>query len=214
MYQKRGESTMNLKKITSLFLVCSMVGASSAFCFAETANSKKSIEEQLMKCRGSKNCEIVVIAEDDIKACKLGEGATFTRCEFNKTDGSKVIIHKCNDENALWENGKQKFYVHEGDKLLVCGDVKGNEDILFDPKDRKMTKEKFEAIVGKYKTFPTFYTNYYINLKKFDDIYKSISKSKDKSSSIKYPIIAMILLGLGYIKYKVNMIKRKSMKTD
>ena len=205
---------MNLKKITSLFLVCSMIGTGSTLCFAETANSEKSIEIQLKKCRGNENCKIIVNAENDIKACKLGKGATFTSCEFNKTNGSKVIIHKCNDENALWENGKQKFYVHEGDKLLVCEDEKGNEDILFDPKDRKMTKEKFEAIIGKYKTFPTFYTNYYINLKKFDNIYKSISKSKDESSLIKYPIIAIVLLGLGYVKYKVNMIKRKSVKTD
>ena len=107
---------MNLKKITSLFLVCSMVGSSSAFCFAEVSIGDFNTPEEMSK-----------IATEDIDKCELNNAMELAICQFEREifgQNSTSKVSKFNNGNALWENGKYSFINYRTCRTYPIGRIR------------------------------------------------------------------------------------------
>lgn len=202
MYQKRGESTMNLKKITSLFLVCSMVGNSSAFCFAEGSIGDFNTPEEMSK-----------IATEDIDKCKLDVAMESAICQFEREvfgQNSTSKVSKFNNGDALWENGKYSFAKYAGDEIwLHEGKTK-----FIKPSNGLLTPEKLQEYATRWNAFPKSIMNIANSIEKNSNNFRSIETpiSKSQNSSFKFPfIIISTIAGLGYLIYKnIKMIRAQN----
>lgn len=193
---------MNLKKITSLFLVCSMIGTGSTLCFAEGSIGNFNTPEKMSK-----------IAAEDIDKCKLGDAMEFAICQFGREvfgKNSTSKVRKFNNGNVFWENGDYSFAKYKGDEIWMHeGKTK-----FIKPIDGLLTTEKLLDYATRWNTLPKSIMNIVSSVEKNANDFRSIevSTSKRKNSSFKIPfIIILSIAGLGYLIYKnIKMIRAQN----
>lgn len=193
---------MNLKKITSLFLVCSMVGTGSTLCFAEGSIGDFNTPEEMSK-----------IAIEDIDKCKLDDAMESATCRIEREvfgQNSTSKVSKINNGDALWENGKYSFAKYAGDEIwLHEGKTK-----FIKPSNGLLTPEKLQEYATRWNAFPKPIMNIANSIEKNSNNFRSIETpiSKSQNSSFKFPfIIISTIAGLGYLIYKnIKMIRAQN----